>query len=79
MESDCSDRLNTYKKYDEELDALTIQLNSLYKQMKPVHERYEYIMQYFRQQKQRNLITAEEYKMRAERYVGLKKRKGSAQ
>jgi len=72
-------RLETYQKYDAELLEITEQMNSLYEQSTKLHERYTYIMQYFRQQKRRNLITEEEYKTRAEQFKFLQaERRGKA-
>ena len=61
-------RLETYAKYDQELAEITKELNSLYEQTKKLHDRYTYIMQYFRQQKRRKLITEEEYNTRADKF-----------
>lgn len=68
-------RLATYAKYDAELDAITERLNALTGEAAPLHARYTEIMQYFRQQKRRKLITDEDYARRAKKYAALKKSK----
>lgn len=69
------ERLETYSRYDNELEEIAQKLNCLKEQEKPLHDRYTYIMQYFRQQKRRNLISEEEYKSRAEKYEWLQKKR----
>lgn len=54
-------RKQQYAEYDKRLAYITNRLNQLYDEADPLRQEYYKIMSYFRTQKNRALITEEEY------------------
>lgn len=65
-------RQQKYYEYNERLKYITKRLNALYDEATPLREEYYKIMAYFRTQKNRGLITEEEYqeKVAMFKYLG---------
>lgn len=65
-------RKQTYEEYNAKLKRITDHLNALYEEAEPLRKEYYKIMSYFRTQKNRGLISEEEYQEKVEmfKYLG---------
>lgn len=61
-------RKDTYFKYESRLKEVAVQMNALQESLQALNKEYYNIMQYFRTQKQRGLISTDEYNRLATLY-----------
>ena len=68
------ERQKNYAEKDAELDQLCIDMNNIYASFMERKAQYDKIMEYWRAQLHRKLITQEEYENRASKFAGYAKK-----